>query len=510
MVRFLRSKKEQSIQEGLTAYGREFLWLNIAVWILLFFLFFFVVLQHKQDVDYILALNEFYSQLDGLNSELYDDMIGGEAENIQTIQGILQEMEQNLNTLKKLQTGESFRRNMDDLQDMFKVYAGDVEEIYEAVAGHSGGNTAAVFSTYEEAQEIFGYLNKDFQKMYSQLLNFVEERENRQYIQKMILLGICVAFFFALSKRKMQKGKKIVEKIAEPVTELAGIAREVEAGDFLGDTFRKETMNCDFQEISVLQHVFLSMLEKLEKQMREIMEIAELKDQMKEKELDNLKMSNELKNSELKALQMQINPHFLFNTLNMIAKTAYMENAESTQLLLECTASLLRYTLDSSMYLVPLEKEIAMLKNYVSIQENRFGDRIQFFFELDKSLDQVQVPRLILQPLLENAVTHGVGMKVTGGMIRIQTCRTETQCVITVTDNGQGMSREQIGAVRKGMREKSSGQRIGLSNVYMRLQVLFGDEAKLQIESSSGEGTAVSITLPLSVKGEDERSSCTG
>ena len=160
--------------------------------------------------------------------------------------------------------------------------------------------------------------------------------------------------------------------------------------------------------------------------------------------------------------------------------------------------------------MVPLEKEIAMLKNYVSIQENRFGDRIQFFFELDKSLDQVQVPRLILQPLLENAVTHGVGMKVTGGMIRIQTCRTETQCVITVTDNGQGMSREQIGAVRKGMREKSSGQRIGLSNVYMRLQVLFGDEAKLQIESNSGEGTAVSITLPLSVKGEDERSSCTG
>lgn len=82
--------------------------------------------------------------------------------------------------------------------------------------------------------------------------------------------------------------------------------------------------------------------------------------------------------------------------------------------------------------------------------------------------------------------------------------------MITVTDNGQGMSREQIGAVRKGMREKSSGQRIGLSNVYMRLQVLFGDEAKLQIESNSGEGTAVSITLPLSVKGEDERSSCTG
>lgn len=500
MVRFLKKRGKQSIQDGLNAYGTEFLKLNVAVWLLLFFLFFFVVLQHKQDVDYILTLNEFYSQLDELNGELYEDITGAEQESSEIMDKRLQRMRRNLKILKQLKAADNFRRNVDDLNDMFDMYAQNVRHIYECL---SKDETENVFSIYGETQEIFNYLNKDFQRIYTQLLNYVEETENRQYIQKLFILGVSVVFFFMLTKNRMKKGKGLVEKIADPVMELAGIAQKVEEGELLRDNLKKNTMECDFREISILQHVFISMLEKLEKQMREIMEMADLKDQMKEKELENLRISNELKNSELKALQMQINPHFLFNTLNMIAKTAYIENAESTQLLLECTASLLRYTLDNSMYLVPLEKEIKMLKNYVSIQENRFDDRIQFLFKLDPSLNQIQVPRLILQPILENAVIHGVGMKISDGLIEIRTYRRKNQCEVCISDNGQGMDREELGQVIKRMKEKNNdGKRIGLSNVYMRLRALFGNEADLQIESTLGEGTTVSVLLPLEKDGE--------
>lgn len=218
-----------------------------------------------------------------------------------------------------------------------------------------------------------------------------------------------------------------------------------------------------------------------------------------------MRISNELKNSELKALQMQINPHFLFNTLNMIAKTAYMETAECTALLLECTASLLRYTLDNSMQPVPLEKELGMLKNYVSIQENRFGERIQFHFQLDKSLNQIQIPRLILQPVLENAITHGVGMKIVGAQIQIQTYRKDGCCVLTVFDNGQGMEQEDLEQVRKKMKEKcSGGEQVGLRNIYYRLRYFYGTEADLQIESKVEQGTKVTIIIPILPNQETE------
>lgn len=240
MVRFLKKRGKQSIQDGLNAYGTEFLKLNVAVWLLLFFLFFFVVLQHKQDVDYILTLNEFYSQLDELNGELYEDITGAEQESSEIMDKRLQRMRRNLKILKQLKAADNFRRNVDDLNDMFDIYAQNVRHIYECL---SKDETENVFSIYGETQEIFNYLNKDFQRIYTQLLNYVEETENRQYIQKLFILGVSVVFFFMLTKNRMKKGKGLVEKIADPVMELAGIAQKVEEGELLRDNLKKTRWN---------------------------------------------------------------------------------------------------------------------------------------------------------------------------------------------------------------------------------------------------------------------------
>jgi len=225
--------------------------------------------------------------------------------------------------------------------------------------------------------------------------------------------------------------------------------------------------------------------------------------------MENLRISNRLKSSELKALQMQINPHFLFNTLNMISQTAYLENADQTVELLGSTAKLLRYTLDYTGKEVTLAREIELLGSYVSIQEQRFGDRIRFEFDLDESHHQMHVPSMILQPLVENSLKYGVGMKTEGALIRICTRyrADKQQEMIIVSDNGTGMERKRLEEVRRSMTEKNGNERnIGLSNVCLRLSMFFNGDSRMSIHSRTGRGTTVVLRLPCpeTEKGEQK------
>lgn len=248
-----------------------------------------------------------------------------------------------------------------------------------------------------------------------------------------------------------------------------------------------------------LHQVYNSMIRRIQRQVMEIRQNASTMERLKNQELENLRISNLLKASELKALQMQINPHFLFNTLNMISQTAYLESAEQTAGLLGKTARLLRYSLDHSGREVTLAKEIKILGNYVELQEQRFGERISFSFDLDESLHQIHVPSLLLQPLVENCITHGVGMKGEDAKITICTrYDSEHQSGrIVIADNGEGMSQETLERVRREMQENDKiGQKIGLSNVYLRLMIFFNRRATMDIFSVEGEGTRIEITVP--------------
>lgn len=419
--------EEHSIQERLAAYGWSFFRLNVVLGVIFLAMFFWVIIRHKQDTDYFLALNEFYSQLEQMNNGLYDDILEGKPEGLGGVRQELERMHDNLGKLWRLEIGPEFWRDMDDLETMFQAYDSDVKDIYGLLerAGEAAGgknSTAEIFALYENTQTAFSFLNRDFQKMYAQILTYVSAKEGRRWKENLVLLGLCIAVFVCWVRKKMKKD------------------------------------------------------------MQEIVENAELRDQARK--------------SEIRALQMQINPHFLFNTLNTIARTADMEEAEGTVLLLEGTASLLRYTLGDSMQMVPLEKELEMLKNYVSIQENRFEERILFHFELDKSLHTTLVPRLILQPVLENAVIHGVAMKTEGARIEIRTFQSERGCVLSVTDNGVGIEAERLAKIREEIRRGSiAGTHIGLANIYARLRFFYGSRADFEIESTPGSGTEVRICI---------------
>lgn len=210
-------------------------------------------------------------------------------------------------------------------------------------------------------------------------------------------------------------------------------------------------------------------------------------------------LENLLKATELRALQSQVNPHFLFNTLNTIARLALLEGANQTQDLVYALADLLRNNLRDIDSLRSMEDEVKSIQDYLTIQKVRFGERIRAFIHIDKEFMQLKIPALTLQPIVENAVIHGLERKLDGGQIHLIAFKEEEKMVIQVMDTGVGMEPERIQTIfREEKRKSTHGQTTGLGilNVHKRIQSFFGKEYGLSMESVPGTGTVVSIQLP--------------
>lgn len=202
---------------------------------------------------------------------------------------------------------------------------------------------------------------------------------------------------------------------------------------------------------------------------------------------------------ELKALQSQVNPHFLFNTLSTIAGLAVFESAIQTTELVQSLSRLLRYSLRSIGQMVPLNEELAYVGDYLAIQKARFGDRIKVETVVAPEVGTAQVPVLTLQPIVENAIIHGLEAK-TDGLLRLLASAEGDRVIILVIDNGVGIEPGrlcEIQEMRVSMSGRSHTTGLGFANVHKRLQHFFGSSYGLQLESVVGSGTKVTVTLPL-------------
>ena len=210
------------------------------------------------------------------------------------------------------------------------------------------------------------------------------------------------------------------------------------------------------------------------------------------------------------ALQNQINPHFLYNTLEGIRSDAIAAGLDNVAKMTEALATFFRYTISNVEHLVTIEDELRNIENYYIIQQYRFGERISLCIEYDEEdrdkLYQCRLPKLTLQPIVENAIIHGIERKVGRGSIRIKLESTPNRLLIWVTDDGLGMEEAQLRELNKQLNtpsndyvkpdsEKKGG--IAVVNVNNRLRLLFGEEYGIIIYSTPDVGTDVEITLPL-------------
>ncbi|WAA12527.1 sensor histidine kinase [Fervidibacillus halotolerans] len=335
----------------------------------------------------------------------------------------------------------------------------------------------------EEVQNTASYLKEttldlidleltEYQFFYQQL------NERNQSFQKFIIslfsTSVLLAIFFSLWFSK---------ELNEPIQALTSMAQEVSKGNFNGEPVRIQSND----EMKILAETF----NRMRTNIRELIE--EIKEKSEQEKL--------LKELELKHLQNQINPHFLFNTLNTISRMAFLENANQTTKLIGSVSSLLRYSLGDLNQSVTLKEEVHSVENYFYIQSTRFFDRIAFKTDIEEKCLDLPIPRLILQPLVENAFIHGVEGKEDGGEIQLSVYEFEELIIVEVKDNGIGMDEEKV---QKYLNMDFEGNEnhaghttgLGLENVIKRLKLFYDRKDIVDIISKPHQGTTVRLLLP--------------
>lgn len=201
--------------------------------------------------------------------------------------------------------------------------------------------------------------------------------------------------------------------------------------------------------------------------------------------------------ARMEALQNQINPHFLFNTLNSVSSLVRFDPDTARELIIKL-ATILRRLLNSSDAFVPLREEVEFIDNYLDIEVVRFGrDKLSVVKELDHDSLEMMVPAMLLQPLVENSIKHGLSPKVEGGSIFLRSRLGARDLIVEIEDDGVGIGAAQLIEARDGL----GGTGIGMANVAERLKVLYGDTATMTIDSQEGKGTLVRLRLPLLQEG---------
>ena len=200
-----------------------------------------------------------------------------------------------------------------------------------------------------------------------------------------------------------------------------------------------------------------------------------------------------LKQSQLRSLQQNMNPHFLFNTLNIISRLAMFEGSQRIVDLMESTARILRYNMSNLERLVPLAEELSIAYAYIEIQKTRFGEWISFDISVSDSdmLENYRIPPMILQPIIENSIVHGFKNKARDCQVRLHVSESNENALIVIMDNGCGMSASGIAAVF----EKED--LTGLRNIKGRLDLIFARKGLLQLEGIESGGLVVTVRLPL-------------
>ncbi|MCI7813238.1 MAG: histidine kinase [Lachnospiraceae bacterium] len=466
--------------------------------------------RYEQSSRQQLELNSFYLEFEELQSDVHTYSSGANDSLDLSIKEHLSKLNDSMAFLVNLEISTIYQRDIQDVALMLENYTRCAESII-VHRQHSFSDTddsswiTQINQSYYEAQEIYHSINAEFRGLYSQILEFARVMMDHQKATHRVFITTVILILIFMLIGEFAYSVMLSHIITDPIRELTSSIRDFSVQK-LTEYQQVHLSSASNPEMNVLVTVFNTMLQTIQEQFKQIRANADATIKLHQKEVENLQITNLLRSSELKALQMQINPHFLFNTLNMISQTAYVEGADKTSLLLDSTAALLRYTLDFASRAVPLSKEIEILGIYVSLQEQRFGGRIRFTFDLDESFHHIKVPSLILQPLVENAITHGIGMYLKNAFVIIRTEYDDSRNlgIIRVIDNGIGMEKEQLEKVCADMKEPSNAeQKIGLSNVYTRLHIFFYGKATMEIRSVPNVETEVTIFIPCSLSDRD-------
>ena len=361
-----------------------------------------------------------------------------------------------------------------------------IETVDRSISLHLQEDTEAAANEFNDATRIANYISDTTLALVDKELKTYDSFYRHIIEQSVNINQLGVWLFLFLSFILIVLTYLIARSITRPIYQLTEAANQLSQGHF--DTEVHVDSN---DEMAFLAKTFNRMRLNINNLISEIQLKAQL-----EKELQESKLL--LQESQLRSLQSQINPHFLFNTLNTISKKAYLEGSIETSDLLVDVAGLLRYNLKQLDRSVTLYDEVTVLRHYIDIQKARLTDRLQFTESIDFDLLDLDMPALTLQPIIENAVIHAIEPRESGGKIMFRVSDLEDQVLIEIEDDGPGMTEEKKIELIEGLLIPKEGHStgIGFTNVIKRLRIFYGSNDLVKIDSQINRGTKVSLILP--------------
>ena len=336
-------------------------------------------------------------------------------------------------------------------EDNIEIWENDVQ-----IVTSLGGDTMSRYIYYE---------SRGIQESRQQYQDFFVNMIRFSVIAFALILMLCLflSYYIPLS-------------ITRPIRRLTQVTDQVAKGDL---TVRSDVTGG--LEARVLSDSMNTMIDK----------INELLEQVKTEQV-------RLRKAEFELLQSQINPHFLYNTLDAIVWLAEAGEQKKVVSMVGSLSDFFRISLNQGQDILDVREELQHVRSYLEIQQMRYQDILQYEICVPEELYSSRIPKITLQPLVENALYHGIKNKRGKGMIRIDGEMEDSDCILRITDNGRGMTPERLGQVREGIRNRNACETeiYGLYNVNERIRLNFGEKYGITITSTYGEGTCVTVRLP--------------
>ena len=444
------------------------------------------------------AINDLSESLNKLEGTVYEYLNTKGSKALENYYRYEQDYRQLLDGLNDRNVDSEVKMLEKNIRKMSESY---LDQTNETVQAKRGRNIEKYKSSYEKELQLYEYINSYIYKLNN--LRFRTNSANYQILLSSmdVLYRLALVVIFIVAAVGVVIILLVVRSMIRPLTQLSNTAHEVAMGNLDVPVL---PVVCE-DEVGVVTRSFNQMLDSIRIHIAQQRESMEKQAQMKEREL---LMETHLKEAQLKYLQAQINPHFLFNCLNAGAQLAMLEDAERTGIFLEKMADFFRYNVRKMEDDAMLFEEVEAVDNYIYILNVRFAGDIHYEKDVDEGIGDFRIPSMILQPLVENAVQHGIHDCMETGKIKMSIHKAGEDLEITVSDNGAGMTPEMIQSVMAGRARNNGEDRystgIAVGNVIDRLELYYKQKGLLIIESDGlGKGTSVHITLPVENEGEE-------
>ncbi|ADQ41872.1 signal transduction histidine kinase, LytS [Caldicellulosiruptor acetigenus I77R1B] len=441
----------------------------------------------NETFDTINTINRTKQDINILNSNIQRYLVAGDSDSMLAVYGCINSIDEKLSMLENKILGKEEYLYYTNLSAIFEY----LSKLVEKLVIYKKGNLPLA-KVYSEYLDFSGFFKEYLEKFSEQKVKFTMEIHIKVQQQLNTIRKINIAVILIWTLFASLLSIVFSSTFTTPIINLSKVANKIAHGN-LEVQLPSYSAN---DEVAILYNSFSNMISNIKEMVKKLEEKADLERMYAQQKIEAIKYKQALQEAELKNLQAQINPHFLFNTLNTILQIAMFENAKQTYEILLRTSNYLRYVVHNINRVVKLQEEIDNVKNYMYIYSMRFGDRIRLEIEIEEELKDLLVPCMILQPLVENAIIHGFKEKECGE-IKVNAKKIQDQAVIEVVDNGQGIDIETIENLKNSSFEKNKTTGIGLSNIAKRLSFFYNIQNPLSIEANPQGGTKVTIKVPF-------------